>query len=209
MSRSSTISWSPLENLVNKSIPVSAAIAAAALILSACGSSDSAADTTTTAETSQAANGPAFNDADVAFAQEMIPHHSQAVEMATLALDRSDNSAILGLAGRIQKAQDPEIEQMRTWLTSWDMPEMDNEMDGMAMNGMMSADDMTALTAASGPDFDAMFVTMMIQHHEGAITMAKSLITEGSDPQVRTLAEGVITAQEAEIAEMKALELSN
>lgn len=209
MSRSSTISWSPLENLVNKSIPVSAAIAAAALILSACGSSDSAADTTTTAETSQAANGPAFNDADVAFAQEMIPHHSQAVEMATLALDRSDNSAILGLAGRIQKAQDPEIEQMRTWLTSWDMPEMDNEMDGMAMNGMMSADDMTALTAASGPGFDAMFVTMMIQHHEGAITMAKSLITEGSDPQVRTLAEGVITAQEAEIAEMKALELSN
>ncbi len=194
---------------MHKSIPVSAAIAAAALTLAACGSSDSAADTPTTTAAAQAATDASFNDADVAFAQEMIPHHSQAVEMATLALDRSENPQILDLAGRIQQGQDPEIEQMQGWLASWNMPEMDDEMDGMAMNGMMSDDDMTALTDASGPDFDALFVSLMIQHHDGAITMAKSLIDEGSDPEVRALAEGVIAAQEAEIAEMEALELNN
>ncbi len=194
---------------MHKSIPVSAAIAAAALILAACGSSDSAADSPTTTAAAQAATDASFNDADVAFAQEMIPHHSQAVEMATLALDRSENPQILDLASRIQQGQDPEIEQMQGWLATWDMPEMDDEMDGMAMNGMMSDDDMSALTDASGPDFDALFVSLMIQHHDGAITMAKSLIDEGSDPQVRALAEGVIAAQEAEIAEMEALELNN
>ncbi len=194
---------------MHKSIPVSAAIAAAALILAACGSSDSAADSPTTTAAAQAATDASFNDADVAFAQEMIPHHSQAVEMATLALDRSENPQILDLAGRIQQGQDPEIEQMQGWLASWNMPEMDDEMDGMAMNGMMSDDDMSALTDASGPDFDALFVSLMIQHHDGAITMAKSLIDEGSDPEVRALAEGVIAAQEAEIAEMEALELNN
>ncbi len=194
---------------MHKSIPVSAAIAAAALILAACGSSDSAADSPTTTAAAQAATDASFNDADVAFAQEMIPHHSQAVEMATLALDRSENPQILDLASRIQQGQDPEIKQMQGWLATWDMPEMDDEMDGMAMNGMMSDDDMSALTDASGPDFDALFVSLMIQHHDGAITMAKSLIDEGSDPQVRALAEGVIAAQEAEIAEMEALELSN
>ncbi len=194
---------------MHKSIPVSAAIAAAALTLAACGSSDSAADTPTTTAAAQAATDASFNDADVAFAQEMIPHHSQAVEMATLALDRSEDPQILDLAGRIQQGQDPEIEQMQGWLATWDMPEMDDDMDGMAMNGMMSDDDMSALTDASGPDFDALFVSLMIQHHDGAITMARSLIDEGSDPQVRALAEGVIAAQEAEIAEMEALELNN
>ncbi len=194
---------------MHKSIPVSAAIAAAALTLAACGSSDSAADTPTTTAAAQAATDASFNDADVAFAQEMIPHHSQAVEMATLALDRSENPQILDLAGRIQQGQDPEIEQMQGWLASWNMPEMDDEMDGMAMNGMMSDDDMSALSDASGPDFDALFVSLMIQHHDGAITMAKSLIDEGSDPEVRALAEGVIAAQEAEIAEMEALELNS
>lgn len=193
---------------MHKSISVSAAIAAATLTLAACGSSDSTADAPVAADTTQVAANASFNDADVTFAQDMIPHHSQAVEMATLALDRSENPAILDLAARIQQAQDPEIEEMRTWLTSWEMPEMKDDMAGMAMNGMMSDDDMAALTNATGPEFDAMFVTMMIQHHDGAIAMAKSLIEDGSDPQVRALAEGVITAQEAEIAEMEALELN-
>ena len=192
-----------------KPLTLSAALAATALTLAACGSSDSTADAQTTTEVAQIATDASFNDADVAFAQEMIPHHSQAVEMATLALDRSENPEILDLAGRIQQGQDPEIEQMQAWLASWDMPEMDDEMDGMAMNGMMSDDDMAALNDASGPEFDALFVTLMIQHHDGAITMAKSLIDDGTDPQVQALAEGVIAAQEAEIAEMEALGLDS
>ena len=192
-----------------KPLTLSAALAATALTLAACGSSDSTADAQTTTEVAQIATDASFNDADVAFAQEMIPHHSQAVEMATLALDRSENPEILDLAGRIQQGQDPEIEQMQAWLASWDMPEMDDEMDGMAMNGMMSDDDMAALNDASGPEFDALFVTLMIQHHDGAITMAKSLIDHGTDPQVQALAEGVIAAQEAEIAEMEALGLDS
>ncbi|MEZ5219751.1 MAG: DUF305 domain-containing protein [Ilumatobacteraceae bacterium] len=94
-----------------------------------------------------------FNDADVTFAQGMIPHHSQAIDMAALAADRTDNPAILDLATRIQGAQDPEIEMMQGWLQTWGHDEMATDMEGMDhdMSGMMTDDDMTALEAASGP----------------------------------------------------------
>ena len=83
-------------------------------------------------------------------------------------------------------------------------------MDGMdhaSAEGMMDTTEMAALMASSGPEFDALFVDMMIRHHEGAIAMAETVLAEGTDPEVKTLAEGVIGAQQAEIAEMKALDL--
>lgn len=184
---------------------------AAALTLTACGGSDDPGTTTTVAESGAAPSG-VFNDADVSFAQGMIPHHAQAVDMAKLAEGRSTNPAILDIAVRIQGAQEPEIQQMRGWLTTWEMPEMADDMDGMegmAMDGTMDDEQMSALADASGPAFDALFVEMMIEHHEGAIAMAKTLIADGADPEVNALAEAVISAQEAEITEMKALDLGS
>ena len=186
---------------------VTLVVVALAVLAAACGSDDDTASTTPESTTSAPSDA---NDADLGFAQGMIPHLSQAVEMATLALQQSTNTAIVDLAERIQGAQDPEIEQMRGWLSTWGEEEMSGDMDGMdhaSAEGMMDTTEMAALMASSGPEFDALFVDMMIRHHEGAIAMAETVLAEGTDPEVKTLAEGVIGAQQAEIAEMKALDL--
>ena len=181
--------------------------AATALTLAACGGGDDdAASAVTTTATAAAATA---NDADVAFAQGMIPHHEQAVEMAELALDpKAQASAeVRDLATRIQQAQDPEIQQLRSWLQAWGEEEMDmsGDMAGHSMDGMMSADDMAALEAATGPTFDKQWVTMMIEHHEGAIEMAETEQAKGLNPDAKTLAGQIIATQQAEIDEMTAL----
>ena len=154
--------------------------------------------------------GDDHNDADIEFAAGMIPHHSQAVEMAQLAADRAEDPRVKDLASRIEAAQGPEIEQMVGWLEEWgeEVPE-DGEHDAHAAGsegpGMMSAEDMDGLEAASGGEFDEMFLTMMIEHHEGAVEMAETEIADGQFPDAIALAEAIISAQEAEIAEMQAL----
>ena len=183
---------------------IAAAIAAtAALALTACSDDDSSA--------SLPDNVTEF---DVTFAQEMIPHHEQATEMAALAQDRTTNPEILDIASRIEAAQDPEIETMTTWLQEWGVPEdSTNEHSEMnhgqgsesSMPGMMSEDDMTALEDATGVEFDQMFLTMMIEHHEGAIVMAKTEIDSGTNPDAIALAEQIEAAQTAASAEMEAL----
>lgn len=188
-----------------RTFAVMVALGAGSLTLAACGGTDTA---TPAADTSASAEA-VFNDADVTFAQGMIPHHRQAIDMAALAADRTDNPAILDLATRIQGAQDPEIDMMRGWLQTWGHDEMAADMEGMDhdMSGMMSDDDMTALEAASGPEFDRLFAEMMIKHHYGAIDMAQTVIDDGADPAVRPLAEAIIAAQSAEITEMQNLDL--
>ena len=212
--------------------------AVAAIALTACGSSSSTKSTTTetVGTVAEAAPTPettplaapvvvdaAFNAGDVTFAQGMIPHHQQAVEMADMALDpaRKAGPAVIDLATRIQGAQGPEIALMNSWLTAWNQPVMAGmkpgetmlpgasmegmHMEGMemgAMEGMMSAADMTALSKASGPEFDKMWLTMMVKHHDGAITMSKTVQTDGQSADVKTLAGKIITAQMAEIKEM-------
>lgn len=186
----------------------------AGVVLSACGSTDSPHNmpgmgNATSAPANSAA--AASNDADVAFAQQMIPHHQQAVAMATLADTRAADPEVKKLAGQIKAAQDPEIATMTGWLTAWGkptaMPSMDHGMDmgGAAMPGMMSAADMTKLTAAAGKAFDTQFLQTMIAHHQGAITMAKDEITKGGNADAIALAKQIITAQEAEIVTMKAI----
>jgi uncharacterized protein (DUF305 family) len=166
--------------------------AVAAIALSGCGSSSGPKSTTTetVGTVAEAAPSPetkpvaapvvvdaAFNEGDVSFAQGMIPHHQQAVEMADMALDpaRKAGTAVTDLATRIKGAQGPEISLMTSWLTAWNQPVMAGmkpgetmppgasmegmDMDGMemgAMDGMMSAAEMTALSKASGPEFDKM-----------------------------------------------------
>ncbi|MEV2236946.1 DUF305 domain-containing protein [Micromonospora sp. NPDC049891] len=150
------------------------------------------------------------NAADVMFAQMMIPHHEQAVEMSDLATTRASDPEVKQLATQIKDAQAPEIAQLRGWLTLWGapmpmaggddhgMPEMDHEMPGM-----MSEADMAELAAASGTEFDRKFLTMMIAHHEGAVTMAEEEAAQGANPDARALAQRIVTTQQAEIVTMR------
>ena len=151
-----------------------------------------------------------FNDADVVFAQGMIADHEQAIEMADIALDPTIGASaeVQDLATRIKDAQDPEIELMTGWLTAWGQPvQMDASggHDMSNMEGVMTAEEMDALGAATGTEFDTMWLEMMVRHHEGAIAMAETVKASGSSADVLGLAEQIISAQQAEIDEMRAL----
>jgi uncharacterized protein (DUF305 family) len=192
---------------------VAAPVAAAALLLSACGS-DSSGDAAESSTTQSAETSGEFNDADVLFAQGMIPHHQQAVEMAAVALDPEAGASpeIQALATQIQAAQDPEIALMTELLQSWgqplDMPGMEGKEDmaGMeGMDGMMSMEDMDNLATLGGAEFDVAWAEMMIAHHEGAIAQAQTVQSAGSNPDVLLLADQIVAAQQAEIDQMKAL----
>lgn len=185
------------------------AFVALAGLLAACGDDDDMGGMDhggdDSSETTEAAAPDAdFNDADVEFAQGMIPHHEQAVEMADLADGRAESPEVTDLAERIKAAQDPEIEQMTGWLEEWGQ-EVPEGMDHGGMDGMMSDDDMTSLEEASGAEFDEMFLTMMIEHHEGAIAMAETELEDGQNADAKELAQTIIDAQQAEIEEMQGI----
>lgn len=180
-------------------------------VLSACGSSSSHSPSMSGSSMmgDAAATGSA---ADIAFAQLMIPHHEQAVEMADLALANASSADVKQLAEQIKGAQDPEIMMMGEWLTAWgapmEMPAGDHsgvDMGGMSMSGMMSDDDMNSLASAMGADFDQMWLQMMIAHHQGAIEMAQQVLASTSDPDVAKLAQAVVDGQTTEIDTMQKL----
>ena len=186
-------------------------LALAALTLTAaCGSDDAP-----TVESGASGSAEGHNEADVAFAQGMIPHHEQAVEMAEMALEQSDSDDVKDLATRIRDAQAPEIETMKGWLEDWDEPveaEGGGPHSGMDMGGsaaggegMMSDADMKKMSAASGAAFDELFLEGMIVHHKGAVAMAETELEEGEFPDAKALAQEIVDAQEAEIAEMEKL----
>lgn len=193
---------------------------AGGLVLTACseGSSSTASssssghggDHSTSIDSEQAG----FNDADVAFAQGMLPHHRQAVEMAGMVDGRTENSQIIDLAARITAAQGPEIDTLTGWLADWgqDVPAGSGDMGGMVhgsshggTDGMMSAEDMDALEASSGAEFDELFLDQMIEHHSGAVEMARTEISDGEFPDAVQMATDVVDSQTAEIAEMEQL----
>lgn len=182
-----------------------AAIPLTALTLAACGSTSSTTPGASMPMAGQGTNSSKMHNAgDVTFAQAMIPHHQQAVQMAKLAATRASDSRVKDLAARIEAAQDPEIIMMTGWMSSWGAS-MPSDMAGMDMPGMMSTADMTALTAASGTAFDKAFLTMMIAHHTGALTMGQAELATGSDADAKALAQSIIDGQTKEIAEMKTL----
>lgn len=151
-----------------------------------------------------------FSNTDVMFAQMMIPHHQQAVEMSDLALAISTNPKVLALAQKIRDAQAPESELMKSWLTKagadttmgHEMHDMGMGMGGM--DGMMSEDKMTALAQATGTAFDTLYLEGMIAHHEGALQMVK-MIANSSNADVLKLGEEIVAGQTAEIAQMKTM----
>lgn len=143
-----------------------------------------------------------LTDSDVMFLQMMIPHHEQAVEMSKLASTRGASPAVQKLADAIAAAQGPEIEQMRTWLEE---SGAGTAMGGhaMHMDGVLSDEQMAELSNTKGADFDRLYLEGTIGHHEGAITMARDTIDNGENPTVIALAQKIIDAQTAEIAQMK------
>ncbi len=243
------------------------AIAFAALVaLAACGDSggDQASQgTASTSSTTTSAAAEAHNQADVMFAQHMIPHHQQAIEMSDMILAKQGiDPRVLELANQIKAAQGPEIEQMQGWLKGWGQPMMPgmempgqtgmpgvpspsatptttdphhtstpsgtampspsgtpgmpgpgkmpamSEMPGMAgkpMAGMMSAEDMAALQNVQGVEASKLYLTQMIEHHQGAITMAQTEIDSGQSHPTITLARSIIDTQQKEITTMQGI----
>lgn len=181
----------------------------------------------TTSSTAPAAQ--AHNRADITFATEMIPHHAQAVSMSALAARQASAPRVKDLAARIEAAQQPEIDQMSGWLRAWNAPVPDTDapgtggMSGMAhgdtsqnsqsgmshgsgaMPGMMSQQQTHQLSQANGAAFDAMFLQMMIGHHQGAVTMSQTELADGENTDAKTLAQSIITAQQREITEMQTM----
>lgn len=157
-----------------------------------------------------------FNATDVGFAQGMIPHHAQAVEMADMAIATSTNAEVLTLARKIKAAQNPEIQTMTGWLQSWgqkvpstgSMSDGGHDMTGMSgmmMDGMMSASDMKTLASSTGTAFDRLWIELMIQHHEGAVRMSQDELKDGKNADVKALAQSIVTSQQAEIGTMNSL----
>ncbi|GAA3732761.1 uncharacterized protein (DUF305 family) [Spinactinospora alkalitolerans] len=173
---------------------------AAALFLASCGGGeeDSAAPAPESSEQAAAE----FNDSDVMFAQMMIPHHEQAVEMSQLAEDRAGDD-VKELAAEIEAAQGPEIEQLTRMLESWgEEPMSDGESMEHGMAGMMTGEEMAELEQVEGEAFDMMFLDMMVAHHEGAVEMAQNELDNGVNPEAIELAQAVVEAQQSEIEQM-------
>ena len=187
--------------------------------LSACGD-----DTSDAAGSSAEVSTTEHNDADVAFASDMITHHAQALSMVDLTLDRPLDPEVQALAEDIRDAQGPEIETMADWLTKWgekvpetmrdhanaghDMDDMSDNMDDMGhadMPGMMTADDVDELENADDDEFQDMWLEMMIVHHEGAVEMSATEQEDGRFKDAVDLAGQIIDSQGQEIALMKEL----
>lgn len=186
---------------------LTAATALAALALTAgCGGDDTGGMNHGGGTGAPTPAGAAFNDTDVTFAQNMIAHHQQAVQMADLAGTKASDPQVKQLAAQVKTAQEPEIATMTGWLTTWGRPSMPAGGHGnMAMPGMMSDAEMAQLHQASGVDFDRMFARMMIAHHNGAIQMAKEQQANGANPDAKSLAATVEKTQAAEVSQLEAI----
>jgi uncharacterized protein (DUF305 family) len=172
-------------------------------VLPACGSNSSSGSQDTDVVVDEAA----FNDADVMFAQMMIPHHEQAIEMSDIALDPTVGAGerVRELATQIKNAQDPEITQMKALLTAWGKPLTSDEDHSSMMSGMLSADELAELGTLTGAAFDSAWAKAMIAHHEGAIEMAEVVLADGRNAEILTLAQAIISAQESEIETLRSL----
>lgn len=188
-----------------------------ALTLTACGNEAPASDTS--AQVSETDH----NDADIAFATDMIQHHAQALSMVDLTVDRTLDPEVQQLADDIREAQGPEIETMSDWLQDWneevpqtmrdhasaghDMEGMGDSLEGMdsAMPGMMSAEDFDELENAPDSEFQTMWLEMMIAHHQGAVEMAQDQQDNGQYKAAVDLAGDVVDTQTVEIDTMNTL----
>lgn len=160
---------------------------------------------------------PAAGSVDAGFALDMSHHHLQAVEMANLATGRSTDPEVLSLAFDISQTQLNQVGRMQGWLTLWGLPVTgandmswmgssmhDHSSDGL-MPGMATEDELAQLRAASGTEFDVMFLRLMIRHHQGGLEMAQYGEAHASEAVVRGLARSIEQTQTAETTTMAAM----
>jgi uncharacterized protein (DUF305 family) len=198
--------------MTRKRIGAILAAMATAVFLSACGngatSTDGHTDHEHTSEAPVISGAPAgFDNDDVLFAKNMIPHHEQAVALSALAPTRSASPELIALAQQISVAQAPEIDTFKAFLVQW----QENPADGtghaehgdMNMAGMVDDDTMAKLASLTGAPFDQLWLTSMIGHHRGAIAMAKAEAENGVNVDAKALAQTIITTQQAEIDQME------
>ena len=162
-----------------------------------------------------------FTDADVAFMTNMIHHHAQAIEMADMVPERTRNPQIRTLAARIINAQNDEIAIMRRWLQDRDQPVPPPAGDAdahaamghtqhheMQMPGMLTPEELAELERSRGVEFDRLFLTSMIRHHQGAVTMVNELFATdgaGQDEEVFKFANDAQVDQGTEVARMQGM----
>ena len=192
-----------------KKTVLTAALLVIAIVVAGCGSDDD--DPVIEGQGGSVSAGAApHNDADVVFAQNMIVHHEQAIQMSDIVIANGESGEVRALAEQIKAAQTPEIDLMRGWLREWDEESPpDGDHDAMGMNDddttMMTEDEMKELENTQGRDLDRMFLELMIRHHEGAIAMAEEEVADGEFVAAIDLAEQIASSQRAEIEEMKRL----
>ncbi len=184
-----------------------AAVLGAALSLSflaGCGQAESPAPAAPPAQTA-----PAHNDVDVMFAQGMMPHHEQAIEMSRMAAQNAGSQQVKDLAARIEAAQGPEIDKLNGWLRDWNAQQSGHGghggHGGHSMTGMMSTDEMASLGRTKGPEFDQKFLMLMIKHHEGAVEMARTEVEKGRFPDAQQMAREIMISQQSEIDSMRTM----
>lgn len=150
--------------------------------------------------------GALFTEADVRFMQGMIAHHAQAIHMSRLAASRGANPRLVRFAQKIDQSQLSEIRLMQDWLRANGQVAPDtSSWRTMMMPGMLTPQQLAQLEAARGVEFDRLFLTLMIQHHEGALQMVDDLFANpraAQDVDVSVFANDVKTVQTAEIGVM-------
>ena len=153
-----------------------------------------------------------WNKADQKFVQGMIPHHEQAVVMSEIVGNVEVSAETATLASEITSAQASEIELMQGFLNEWGVesdqnsdPHAGHKMSGDESHGMMTDEELAELKDSSGADFEKMWLTMMLAHHKGAVKLAETVIAEGKDLRVKTLAETIISTQQQEILQIQSL----
>lgn len=156
-------------------------------------------------EAAKAAGDDTPNSADFRYAQMMIQHHAQALELTAMAPSHSGSSSVKRLAERIAASQKPEIGAMEGWLTHHGGERRTSAHDHSAMPGMATAAQLKRLREADGSAFDELFLKLMITHHQGAITMATEVLAEGNDVRIEEMAGDVVAQQTAEINRMRTM----
>ncbi|MGW7272726.1 DUF305 domain-containing protein [Streptomyces sp. NPDC054864] len=151
----------------------------------------------------QRTDDDAPNSADFTYAQMMITHHGQALKMTELVPKRAESKKVKRLADRISAAQRPEIGAMKGWLKNHGGPKKQPGHDHGTMPGMATEGQLKQLRAAKGKTFDELFLKLMITHHNGAVTMATDVLSDGNNIQVEEMANDVIAQQTTEIGRMR------
>ncbi len=160
---------------------------------------------------------PGEESVDAGFSRDMATHHVQGVEMANLALERSTDPAVRGLAFDIAETQNNQVGRMRGWLSLWDLTPTgsgghmawmggghaghhdSSGSDGALMPGMATEDELAELRSLSGTEFDVEFLRLMTRHHQGGFDMAEYAAAHAAVPAVRSLARSIADGQSAEV----------